>query len=250
MKLDELVHVLRIMQLLILFLEDDHASIVDIFVCIFNTLKELKSLPSYTFTDSMIKALHNRAVNKLGMNLPLAAFLMTKAGLIAFRSMPSLSNCDITQDQVFNNDMYGIYKHFEEKSRFLGIADEIFSQKVVQYEAYMIDYLKNADANLVSYKYWCKNINIKDQNFADFSSLCRDLLTISASESAVERLFSHLQTVYNNSNMKMHTNAINYRLCIKMYNTFKNISKPVKVLDDKNFISIMNCCNYWLENAE
>ena len=250
MQLSELVDVLRIMQRSILCLEDDHSSIVDIFICIFNTLRELKSLPQHTFTIYMIKSLRDRAVNTLGMNLPLAAFLLTKEGLMAYRSIPTLIDCDITQDQVFQNAMYGIYKYLEEKGRFLGITDEMLSKEAMIYEGYLIDYLTNADPNLISYQYWIDNTKYKDENFANFSSLCRDLLTIPASEAAVERLFSHLQAVYNHSNMKMHTETINYRLCVKMFNTFKNISKPVKGLTERNFVSIMNCCDYWLQKSK
>ena len=118
------------------------------------------------------------------------------------------------------------------------------------YSSYLYLYLNKADISSISYEYWVENEKNEDSNFANFASFCRDILTIPASEAAVERLFSHLQCVYNHSNIRMHNETINYRLCVKMYNIFKDISKPIQGMKEKDFKSIMECCNNWIQKIK
>lgn len=246
MKLPEFLSVIREVERLIQCLEEDQASIVDLFTRIFRTIAELKLLPQYPFTAMIIKAIENRAITTLDMHIPLLAFLLTREGLIVYRNSSSESREDVSKMSLLNNALYGMASYINEKGVFLNLSTSRMDEIFTQYKQYFIQYLNNADPETISYQFWNEKTKCNDSDDVHFSTFCRDILTIPASESAVERLFAHLQRVYNHSNIRMHYDTINYRMCIKMYNIFKDVSKPAKSIPYKNFKTMMNCFNAYM----
>ena len=117
MPLSEVVLVLRYMQRLIQCLESDKSSIVDVFTRVYSTLVDLKRLHQYLFTSLMIKKLENRAINTIQMKLPLLAFLLTKEGLIAYRTASTSINRFSAQRDISKNAKDAINEYMKKKSK-------------------------------------------------------------------------------------------------------------------------------------
>ena len=184
-------------------IEGDHVSIANIFSSIkqiWHKLLEMNINASLRFADVILQ----RFCKTVHLKLPLFAFSLTHEGLDWFRNYPGNK---FINDCIEGMKMYAKDRNIQNIDLILGV-----------YNTYLKDIDSNAfDRFSAPIEFWKAmkddtTVSIQCQFFARFAV---EVLSIPASEAAVERVFASLSALIDSREKRCKPDLINSKLCIK-----------------------------------
>lgn len=220
---ENLYKMLQIMWIFVSQTEADLASIADIVQPFLNALDALFQMNT-TPAKKLAEHLENRFKKSCPLQLPFFAFLLTKEGLQYFRS-------DQKGSENFKNFELTITQYLIERCLCRTIT-LVISTLRTYLEVFNINEFENFSKPIDMWK--CDQYLYTKYGIPYcFSKLAEEILSIPASEAAVERIFAALSKITTKEMCKIKTNTINSRLVIKYDSIFGNAGS-VKLEDLMN----------------